>query len=198
MYGTILPLSRNVVHTRVVLLGFEVVLTKICRHCLIRLQLKRHCCCCFVSQKLHLNIKTQRHDWNNHKWTVFFTIPEKHCYPSIYSLLNNNSSACFHEHITYHIILITWILYVNMVQIKLFLSAPCLMIAQYFNMSIAILHTVFVSLKWKRGFCDFFMITSRRIIVYEHKNWWIKIFFLVWWKILFYCGYSNNVSVFWC
>ena len=42
------PLPRNVVHTRVVLLGFEIILTKICRHC----QLKRHCCCCFVSQKL--------------------------------------------------------------------------------------------------------------------------------------------------
>ena len=59
------PLSRNVFHTRVVLLGFEVTLTKICRHCLIRLQLKRHCCCYFVSQKLHFYIKKQK--TYNHK-----------------------------------------------------------------------------------------------------------------------------------
>ena len=50
------PLSRNDVHTRVVLLGFEVILTKICRRCLIRLQLKRHCCCSLVKNyTLHQN-----------------------------------------------------------------------------------------------------------------------------------------------
>ena len=60
------PLSRNVVHTRVVLPGFEVILTKICRHCLIRLQLELNCCC-FVSQKLHFHMKTQKTHCNKHK-----------------------------------------------------------------------------------------------------------------------------------
>ena len=41
-----------------------------------------------------------------------------------------------------------------------------------------------------------FMVTSRRIIVCEQKNCWITIFFLVMVKILFCCGYYNNVSVF--
>ena len=112
------PLSRNVVHMhdmRVVLLGFEVILTKICRHCLIRLQLKRRCCCCFVSQKLHFYIKTQKNYCNKHKWTVFFTITRK--------------DIVIHEFLCFH----------------------------------------FIS----------FMVTSRRIIVYEQRNWWITIFFLV-------------------
>ena len=72
------PLSRNVVHTRVVLLGFKLILTKIRRHCPIRFQLKRHyCCCCFLSQKLHFNIKTQKHYFNKHNRTVFFTLTRK-------------------------------------------------------------------------------------------------------------------------
>ena len=41
------------------------------------------------------------------------------------------------------------VLYINMVRIKLFLSATCLII-QYFTLNITILHAVFVCIKWKR------------------------------------------------
>ena len=47
---------------------------------------KRHCCCCFISLKLHfnINIKTQKNYCNNHSRTVFFIITrKKYRYPSI-------------------------------------------------------------------------------------------------------------------
>ena len=33
--------------------------------------------CCFVSQKLNFNIKTQKHYCDNHNRTVFFVITKK-------------------------------------------------------------------------------------------------------------------------
>ena len=53
--------------------------------------------CCFVSRKLHLNIKTQKHYCNNHNRTVFFTITSYH---QLICSVKNNSSACYHEHIS--------------------------------------------------------------------------------------------------
>ena len=44
---------------------------------------------------------------------------------------------------------------------------------QYFTSNINILHVVYVCIKWKRGLYnlqDMFMITSRRIIVFEAKK----------------------------
>ena len=60
IYGTIFPTFVQCRSHACGFTRFEVILSKICRHCLIRLQVKRHCCCCFGSQKRHFYIKTQK------------------------------------------------------------------------------------------------------------------------------------------
>ena len=90
---------REMSFTSVVFLGFKVILTEICRHCWIRFYLKRQCCCFFVSQKLHFNMKTQTHYCNNHNRTVFSTLPDNVLIHQFLCSVNNHSSACYHEHI---------------------------------------------------------------------------------------------------
>ena len=70
-------------------------------------------------------------------------------------LLNNNSSACYHEHITFisHMILVTCN---SLCKYGANLSATCF-ITQYFTLNITILHAVFVCIKWERGFYDLYV-----------------------------------------
>ena len=72
---------REMSFKRVILLKlrFKVILTKICCRCLIRFDLKRHCCC-FVSIKLHFNIK-HRNITTTEQY--FSPLPEKYRYQSI-------------------------------------------------------------------------------------------------------------------
>ena len=100
MYGTTFSTFTKRCSHVWFLLGFKVILIKICRHCPIRFYFKRHWFCRFVSQKLHFNIKTQKQYCNNHNRAVFFTITRKILLSiNFFALINNYSSACCHEYI---------------------------------------------------------------------------------------------------
>ena len=108
-----------------------------------------HCCCCFVCQKLHLNIKTQKHYCNNHSRTVFSPLPEKYRYPSILILyLREELTFCIFKE------------YLRM-QILKYGANEAIFKCDMFDNSIFyfvynILHTVYVCLKWKRGLYDLY------------------------------------------